>query len=337
MRIVKSYQHGFTLTELMIALVLGLLLVLAALSVLVSSLTQVSNTQSFSEILDNGRVAIAMLGKDVAHAGFMGELSGQNLVLDANLTLEAGAVSSECSGGGVNNATFPEAGVNATFRMLWGQTLASASAMGCIDNGRSGSDLVQLKRLVGQNDVSNAIVSNSRIYAVANTNSAVIFNGSTGLVAAEPNNAQYYEYQHRVYYVADVSRYGESDFPVLMRETLSVASGSATMVKEEIAEGVEDLHFLYGVDDDGDGAVDRYATPAQVTDDEWDNVDFARILSVQIAMLMRAVEADPAYGRYGDATYSYGSRSVTAGADGLRRKVLTSIIAVRNHQIANGG
>ncbi|GGA70971.1 type IV minor pilin protein PilW [Neiella marina] len=334
---VSCKQLGFTLVELMIALVLGLLLVIAALSVLITSLTQLSNTQSFSEILDNGRVAIALLGKDVTHAGFMGQLSGQNLVLGSNLTLEAGAVSSECTGGGVNNATFPTVGINATFRMLWGANLTGANAMGCIDDGRAGTDVIQIKRLIGQEDESNAIVTNGNVYMAANSNTAVIFNGATGLVAAEPTNAEYFEYQHRVYYVANVNRYGINDFPVLVRETLAVTSGSEVMIKEEIAEGVEDLHFLYGLDDDGDGAVDRYATAAQITDDEWDNVDFARVLSVQVAMLVRAIEADPALTQHGAATYNYGSRTVTSANDGIRRKVLSATVAIRNHQIANGG
>ena len=336
MRAIPARQLGFTLVELMISLVLGLIILLAASSILVSSLTQLNNTQSFSEILDNGRVAIAMMGKDIAHAGFVGELSGQSLIIGSNLTLQAGAVSADCSGDGLNNATFPSVGATATFRMLWGETLTGTSAMGCISDARPGTDVIQVKRLIGFEDTSAAIINNNRVYMVANSTNGVIFNGNTGLTGTAPNNSQYYEYQHRIYFVSNVSRYGASDFPVLVRETLTVSSGSETMLREEIAEGIEDLRILYGIDDDGNGSVDRYATASQVTDDEWDHVDFSRIVSVQVALLMRSIEADSSFIRAGTATYSYGGESMNSEADGIRRKVISSTIGIRNYQIANG-
>lgn len=333
---VHTSQQGFTLIELMISLVLGLILLLASISIVVSSLTQLRNTQAFSEILDNGRVAMAMMGRDVAHAGFMGELSGQNLVVDSNVTVEAGAVSGECAGDGINNESFPEADSVATFRTLWGETVSSSSALGCISDARSGTDVIQVKRLIGFDDTSSAIVGSNRIYMVANSASGVIFNGNTGLAATEPSNGQYYEYQHRVYYIANTTRYGQSNFPLLVRETLNVVSGTPTMVREEIAEGVEDLRVLYGIDDDGNGSVDRYTTADLVDDDEWDHVDYTRIVSVQIGMLMRSIEADESFVRGGTASYSYAGESATSEADGIRRKVITSTLAVRNYQIANG-
>lgn len=332
----KQQALGFTLVELMISLVLGLILLLAAASVLVSSLTQLKNTGSFSEIVDNGRVAMTMMGKDVSHAGFMAELSGQNLMVGTNLTVQAGAVSGDCIGAGLNNATFPVNAATATFRMLWGETVSGTTALGCLSGVRSNTDLIQIKRLIGQDDTTAGLVDDSRVYLVTNSTGGILFNGDTGLVGAAPNNSQYYEYQHRIYYIENTSRYGESDFPVLVRETLKVVSGSETMVKEEVAEGVEDLRILYGIDDNGDGATDRYATAAQVVDDEWDQVDFARIISAQVSMLIRAIEPDASFKRAGSATYNYGGKRVTSEADGLRRKVLSSTFALRNYQIATG-
>ena len=327
---------GFTLVELMISMVLGLILVMAAVSIVVSSLTQMDKTQAFSEILDNGRVAMAMMGRDVAQAGFLGEMSGQPLVAGANVTIESGAVSGDCDGDGANNSTFPTAGATATFRMFWGETVSGSNALNCITDARNGTDLIQIKRLVGREDRTNTVVESNRVYAVMNSSNAVIFNGSSTIAAPIPENGQYYEYQHRVYFVANVARYGESSFPVLVRETLALSSGTPVMTREEIAEGVEDLRILYGIDDNGDASVDRYATAEQVGNDDWDQVDFARILSAQVSMLMRAVDADRSFESAGGATYNYGEKTVNSTADGIRRKVISSTFSMRNQQIQNG-
>jgi len=55
---------------------------------------------------------------------------------------------------------------------------------------------------------------------------------------------------------------------------------------EKVAEHVEDLDFLYGIDVDGDGAVDRYLRADQVDAAQWEGV-----VSVRVALLAVSAEA----------------------------------------------
>ena len=59
-------------------------------------------------------------------------------------------------------------------------------------------------------------------------------------------------------------------------------AGSRYATKLEIAEGVENLQVLYGVDDDNDNQVDKYINADQVT-------TWGRIISVQLAILVRSL------------------------------------------------
>src|SRR3546814_391989 len=61
----KAAQRGFTLIELMVAMVLGLLVVAAAGSLFMSSRKVYGTTASINRIQENQRIAFEMLARDV--------------------------------------------------------------------------------------------------------------------------------------------------------------------------------------------------------------------------------------------------------------------------------
>src|SRR3546814_19863808 len=65
----KAAQRGFTLIELMVAMVLGLLVVAAAGSLFMSSRKVYGTTASINRIKENQRIAFAMLARDIRDAG----------------------------------------------------------------------------------------------------------------------------------------------------------------------------------------------------------------------------------------------------------------------------
>lgn len=65
----KAAQRGFTLIELMVAMVLGLLVVAAAGSLFMSSRKVYGTTASINRIQENQRIAFEMLARDVREAG----------------------------------------------------------------------------------------------------------------------------------------------------------------------------------------------------------------------------------------------------------------------------
>ena len=65
-------QRGFTLVELMVSMVLGLLIVLALITLLINVNRNNSELSRTNRLIENGRFALQLLQADVAHAGYWG-------------------------------------------------------------------------------------------------------------------------------------------------------------------------------------------------------------------------------------------------------------------------
>jgi type IV pilus assembly protein PilW len=99
---------------------------------------------------------------------------------------------------------------------------------------------------------------------------------------------------------------------------------------EAVVENVEDLDFLFGVDVDGDGAVDQYRKADAVTEDgQWD-----RVLSVRVSLVAVSTEAAATPGGQVVFLRDEDGDSVVdaqkASADRRLRQVFTTTVALRN-------
>jgi len=65
-------SRGFTLVELMVAIVLGLLLLIALISLLVSTVNSRNELDKTTRQIDNGRYALQVLTENIQLAGFVG-------------------------------------------------------------------------------------------------------------------------------------------------------------------------------------------------------------------------------------------------------------------------
>ena len=70
--IARLRQGGFTLVELMISLAIGLVVVLALITMLININRNNSELAVSNRMVENGRFAMQLLGSDLAHAGYWG-------------------------------------------------------------------------------------------------------------------------------------------------------------------------------------------------------------------------------------------------------------------------
>jgi hypothetical protein len=75
-----------------------------------------------------------------------------------------------------------------------------------------------------------------------------------------------------------------SNDELICNTVTSVAGVATTTAGQVIAEGVEDMEILYGVDTDADGVANRYVVAASVT-------DWAVVVSARVALLVNSVES----------------------------------------------
>ncbi|HEY6529367.1 MAG TPA: PilW family protein [Cellvibrionaceae bacterium] len=127
----------------------------------------------------------------------------------------------------------------------------------------------------------------------------------------------------RAYFIGPSNVY--TGMPALKRQSL-VMETSLTTRSEEIAQGVEDMQLLYGVDTNTDGDVNQYRTAAQMDVDGnsvVDGSDWDKVKSVRIALIFRSQNP------VAPSNQTQVLNGVTYN-DRYLRQAVTSTVAIRN-------
>lgn len=339
----NNYQQGFSLLEVFVALAIGLVIFAGVLSVFVGMRSTTTETSSSGELQENGRFAISMLTDDISKQDFWGDYTGTFDVSSINHALAAPV--NDCLGRGVNNASFPLA--VGYFRTLWGETINSADPMGCFDDAKIGSDVIQLKRVLtndliqraadgspildangNQVPITNAPAGNYHL--VANSNDGILFR--SGTVPTTVDNSRVWQYLHHVYYIREETQ-GSNTVPVLMQGRLTTQ-----MTFSPIIDGIEMIRFMYGYDADtnqtaaGYGIVDAFIPAKDVTPAMWNNAGGTRIIAIKIFVLARNIIPDNKYTNTN--IYQLGDLTFTPPEnDHYRRLLFSSTVTLYNARV----
>lgn len=320
-------QSGMSLVELMVAMLISLFLSAGIFTMFSMSATNVTTTSQYNQLQENGRIALAIMERDIAQLGFFGDMTGSEFISGINTTLDdAIPAADDCIGAGLNNASLPN-NQAAHFRRLWGYEngLSGTTPLACLSSATvaANTDVIQIKRFIGPSlgsgDGSDSPVNGGSRFAVSATSTQAIFFNGIDPSSAMPNS-RVWEYQHHVYFI-DI----ENGLPILSRKTLT-ANGMTN--DEQLVEGIENIRFLYGFDNDADSTPDTFIPAADVTTLMWDNETFQRLVAVKIYLLVRSTEADNSYNN--QVTYQLGDKQINAPNDNFRRKVLSTTVILEN-------
>ena len=327
-------SRGFTLVEWLVAMLLGLFLLAGVFTVFVMSRSSSEDAFDQSELQENGRLAIRLISQDIKWAGFFGAYTGQSTQVGSSLSLSAGSIvpaSSDClderSVGSLPSNAGPIRGLWVS-RVSTTKGLAGFACILAADRVEN-SDVISIKRLVGRPIPASEGLDTNRFYMAANSQEARIIKGSeTRPLFGANNESQIWEYQHYIYYLSQ-----EDGVPVLRKRYLTVNGGSA-LIGGAMAEGVEHMVLMYGVDDSliPDGRIDRYISTDQMTTQRWNE---GRVLGARLFLLIRAARESSRYKN--NNSYQLGNITVDGGGDGYRRLLLESSIALRNQQRTTRG
>ena len=338
-------QQGFTLIELMIAGTLGLILVLALAQLFLDNKRNREQNRQLAELQDQGRYALTELGRDLSMAGFWGGIYQGRQITLASSAENALSGANDCGPGDAAGWAF-----RTTERVdFWDDASEAAvtTRFGCLDNLRSGTDVVAIRRVAGEvalqaTTCTNAVLEPFHVYLKTNGVLGTLLRLSDPALDVCTGDAplqapvQFFTYLPRVYYIRDFAQVAGDGIPTLCRKTLSQADPAA-MVDECVAEGVEDLQIVWGIDRDNDltQSPDRYTSQP-------DAAELARAVTAQVFLRVRARDPAPGYSdvktyAYGDRTgdRAYVPRNAQAEADGTSprryyRRVFTTTIQLRN-------
>ena len=325
-------QAGLTLIELMVAMAVSLLIVLAALAALIISRQGFTNVDTSAQLRDSARFAedtLQRLGVQAGHKDLLFVASGAPASTKGLSTNESNIF-------GYNNRT-------RSATQGWSEANSTPRTAGSLGYG---SDILVLRFQSTRSSITSTKADGGMIDC----------SGATPLALPM-------DYSDRVASVLHVATSSDGE-PALMCTRWPDSGGSADT--QPLVQGVENFQVLYGVDGIGpgnfslpaatsaDSVTDRYLRADQLTvsDAAVNTANWQRVRSIRIGMVLRG-PVNSAVDKTAQTYYPLGTAKSTSGgavgsmfadtandpgskftapADGRLRQVVTFTIHLRNPQ-----
>ncbi len=320
----KKRSEGFSLVELMVAMVVSLIIISGAFTMHNSTRKiQVKNEEQMDMVAD-ARFAIEMIAYDLRHAGSWGGTNKDGLIACRSTDTTCGAplaAGNDCAVAGNPVWAYDLS------RPVFATDAANPYSTTCIpatEGYLAGTDVLEV-RYADSNAIASADLKAGQAYVRSNFINGQVFSGNTPpeLKAYESSAlTANHELHAYAYYISDHTDVDGDGIPSLRRASLVIGPSIQSQV---LVSGVVDLQVQFGVDTTGDGFVNRYDSPATVTaDNNWFNVYAAKIW-----LLMRTDKQQP--GVDTSKTFDIAGAPVSVGGqDDFRYFMVSSVVDMRN-------
>jgi type IV pilus assembly protein PilW len=339
-------QRGFSLVEMMIAMLIGLILAAGIIQIFISSKQSYRVQDNMGRMQENARFAMDFLSQEVRMAGFTG------CYKNSPSTIENMLNTPNDYDWNIDNML---GGNESTGAGSWSPAL-DASVAGMVNDG---TDVITIRHMSDQaidlvspyNDSAQLFVddytginigdilmvtdcSQGSIFQATN----IAFNNGTHQYDVVHSNAGPYTPGNATPLMAnsygpgsEIAKLVSSVFfigtnadgvPALYERSLQLVGNASTMVNQEMVDDVEDMQILYGEDTDGNGTANVY-----VTADAVGNMD--NVVSVRVSLLMRTPDDHLVPTKQ---VYTYNG-AVTTAPDYRIRRVFNSTIKLRNRGV----
>ena len=320
----EDHQFGFSLIELMIAMVLGLTIVAAVAALSLNATRSYRVMNQAGELIENGRYAIKLLNDDLEHAGFYGFFTPTN----GNLVPQE--LTDPCD--------ITPSNLEKTFLLpVVGYTSTPGS---CVSPDAETEVLV-----VRRADVTEKAPESGKVFLQTSPGKYVLGNLANPSLFA-PSGTTSFNLQNtggiapsRLYHV---TIYYISNGTLMRRVTTS-----GNPVPQPVVDGIEDIQYQYGLDcgaspgTANDGAPDEFLstqsmedlanqkTPCPVNlESAWEHV-----VAVRINVLARSQETDGNY--FDQKSYDLNPDDSTEGEispknDNYHRRVFSQVVRLIN-------
>lgn len=298
---IKRKENGFSLIELMVGLVIGLIVSGIVITTFMQSKRNYTQDETIARLQENGRFALQLLTKEISMAGFAGNMQIAEAV-DVIPPLTKTAV---C---GINWWEISENPVT---------VLADSSSLDCISGEKSGSNIVIFRRVEGK---STKTPTTGEFYLRTNGRGGdvLVHDGS-----AIPADYTYWPYIVRAYYLKGTNAAPDG----LYRKSLIYSGGSLSMRDEgNLIPGFFGFGSVAGLDTDDDGVADKYASSVTT---------LSGMVGLKIDILMSSETKDFSYEN--DKTYQLGlDTGITDLKDSnFYGRVFSTTVPLRNTAFRN--
>lgn len=313
-------QRGFTLVELMIAMLLALISGAAIMTVFANTRQSFKQDENILRMQDDARHAMREIAYDLSMAGHYADL-----LMPSSVTPDGSlVVGTDCGPGGMASWVYqlrdPGTGENLSVTAVDNATPADATAAhSCIGGGelQEGTDVVAIKRVAGG---ASGAATAGQVYLRTNGTVGLLYREPTGAPAITvPAPFADWIYRPRVYYVRNYSVTPGDNTPTLCRKYL--LGTTASMTTECLATGIENLQIEYGIDTSGNGNPNLFLSDPTLA-------QMQAAVAARIFLLARTAEVDRNYEN--DKTYNVSNAPAYTPNDGFHRRVFSMTVGLKN-------
>lgn len=361
----RKHQQGFTIIEVMVAMVIGLILMAGVFNVFISSKESQEIISDQVELVDESRIVLEMLSYDIKRSGLWGKTNYANQLIENAASFDAVraklALANDCvNAKGNSNVQGRAIGwALDVFKVVFSVSEEDITANGfpytkCISGVYLRGDILEV-RYAGEK-ILKANLDAKTVYIISQGQFSDLFYGAS---PTQPQNAvslygtnvatdppiTYHKYESVLYYVSkwtDGTSATNDGIPSLRR--VSLQTGPA-LVDEVVLTGVENLQLQFGMDMDNNidtQSVQRYLDPDSIVSNANTN-EWSMVKSIQIWALVRSkqsrsenlaqkfyIPAIPV------APVGTPPTNYTTAADGYKRVMVSSVNKVRNLEFVDG-
>lgn len=313
---------GFSLLEVLIALVVGLILMSGVIQLLINSNNAFRMQNALTRVQENGQFATQYLANDIRNTDFWGCLSdttwitnhlniGGSVYYSFNVGLQGTA--NQATGGSIVAGTdtitissvTPVSGLNQVIAPI-GPTTSSPVTTNASTNLTQGTIVLVSDCLGGDIfQITNADATGGSLQHATGIGTP---GNATSTLAKVYNTDAFVYLPYTNSYSIQTDTNGNPGLFV------TTASGS-----QEIVDNISNMVILYGEDTDSDGTANRYVRANQVT-------NMLNVVSVRISIVVRSAEDNIVVT---PQTYTFNGQTVTPTDNRLYR-VYTTTITLRN-------
>lgn len=328
-------QRGVGLIELMVAMLIGLFLILGAVTVFNQSRNTYRASEGVARLQETARLAMDVIESDIRMANYWGMNNRADYIVNR-------AGPSQPPPAEFNAQQQTNVSLCGTAASNWvinldeylGGSNNSYGLQCAASNYQGGSDVVVIRRA---NEARPAALDPNRVYLQTSRIQGTLFvpnaactlpTNPTCIPAAYlPPASESRELEARAYYVSSQSTL-RNDVPSLRRKrfaNVNTAVVGDAILDEEIVSGVEDLQVRLGIDTNGDSNIDQYVNPGGVPGN-------AAVVSATIWLRVRAEDRD--FGHRDQTAYQYADMAAAfTPNDNYRRILVSKTIHIRNSRI----
>lgn len=303
-------ERGVSLIELMIAMALGLLVMSAMTAVFVNNSQARRELDKAAQQLENGRYAMQILKDEISLAGFYDTLAAVEVT-------PSSTSANPCS----QNLAVWRASMDVALEGV------NAGSFACITSAKENTGMLFVQRASTAETALTSLTANVAYlqvslcgteYASALTRyklenpGAGVFNLKQ--IDCKVTLAPIRQYVRRIFFI-DQNNVAGDGIPTLKR--VDFGAGQALGTPVALVEGIDDMHFAYALDTDGNGSPDSFSEAPAPN-------QRVNIVGVRIWLIARAIDSTAGY--TDKKTYQLGTKAAIQPNDSFKRHVFNSYI-----------